>query len=176
MKRLYIILLLSLALTAGCKKDEVVKTSGTDTIENTIYKSSTYYAYGFSFSKAAKVATTETPGPDILLYVATETQTPRLTLQANNLLDSFSKYGEFADAATATQAFNDITTLPSVTWKGIADPVNANQIWIYRTNSVQYAKIRIISVVNETRNSVPYGECTFEWVFQPDGSTTFPGK
>jgi hypothetical protein len=176
MKRLSIILLVSLALTAGCKKDEVVRTSGTDTIENTIYKSSTYYAYGFSFSKAAKVATTESPGPDIVLYVASDTQPPRLTFQANNLLDSFSKYGEFADASTASQVFNSITTLPSVTWTGIADPISVNQIWIYRTTGEQYAKIRIISVVNETRNNLPYGECTFEWVFQPDGSTTFPGK
>ncbi len=109
-------MLVSLALTAGCKKDEVVRTSGTDTIDNTIYKSSTYYAYGFSFSKATKVATTESPGPDIVLYVASDTQPTRLTLQANNLLDSFSKFGEFADAATASQAFDNLTTFPSVSW------------------------------------------------------------
>ena len=25
-------------------------------------------------------------------------------------------------------------------------------------------------------NELDYGECTFEWVYQPDGSTTFPVK
>jgi hypothetical protein len=73
MKRLYFILLVSLLLTAGCKKNDVVRTSGTDTINNTRYQSTTWYAYGFSFSRAAKVATTETPGPDISIYVASDT-------------------------------------------------------------------------------------------------------
>ena len=176
MKRLFIILIISLALIAGCKKDEAVRTSGTDTIDNIILKSNTYYAIGFSFSKSAKVSTLENPGPDIVLYVDSDSQPPKLSFQANNFLDSFSKYGEFADAATASQAFNSIASLPSVTWTGIADALRANQVWIYRTTAEQYAKIRIISVVNETRNSIPYGECTFEWVFQPDGSTTFPVK
>jgi hypothetical protein len=176
MKKILIILSFLIIAFPGCKKDETVRTSGTDTIDNTIYKSATYYAFGFSFAKAAKVSTTDTPGPDIVLYVDSGSQPPILSFQANNFLDSFSKYGEFADAATATQAFNSITTLPSVTWTGLADQVRVNQIWIYRTQGEQYAKIRIVSVVNETRNSIPYGECTFEWVFQPDGTTTFPVK
>jgi hypothetical protein len=176
MKKKFIILAVLIISLSGCKKDETVRTSGTDTIDNTIFKSSTYYAYGFSFTRASKVSTTETPGPDMVLYVDSGSQPPKLTFQANNLLDSFSKYGEFADAATASQAFNSITTLPSVTWTGLADEVKINQIWIYRTNAEQYAKIRIISVVNETRSGIPYGECTFEWVFQPDGGTTFPAK
>ena len=58
----------------------------------------------------------------------------------------------------------------------MADPVIANQVWVYRTGTETYAKIRIISTVNETRDDLPYGECTFEWVYQPDGSTTFPVK
>jgi hypothetical protein len=176
MKRLYFILLVSLVFAAGCKKNDVSRTSGTDTIDNTIYKSSTYYAYGFSFSKAAKVATTETPGPDIVLYVATDTQLPRLTFQANNYKDSFSKVGDYTDAASAITAFNSLLSVGTVQWTSMADPVTANQVWLYRTNSDQYVKMRIVSVVNETRNSVAFGACTFEWVFQPDGSTTFPGK
>jgi hypothetical protein len=176
MKRLYIIMLVSLAVIAGCKKNEVVRTSGTDTIDNTIFKSSTYYAYGFSFTQAAKVATTETPGPDIVIYVATDTQPPRLTFQANNYKDSFSKVGDYPDAASAIAAFNNLLSVGTVQWTSMADPVNANQVWLYRTNGDQYVKMRIVSVVNETRNSVPFGECTFEWVLQPDGSTTFPGK
>jgi len=176
MKKILIILSFLIIAFSACKKDESVRTSGTDTIDNIVLKSDTYYALGFSFSKAAKVSTTENPGPDIILYADSDSQPPKLSFQANNFLDSFSKYGEFADVATATQAFNNISSLPAVTWNGLADQVRANQIWIYRTNGEQYAKMRIISVVNETRSNVPYGECTFEWVFQPDGSTIFPVK
>ena len=38
----------------------------------------------------------------------------------------------------------------------------------------KYAKIRIIEVKGELREGIPHAECTFEWVFQSDGSTTFP--
>jgi hypothetical protein len=56
----------------------------------------------------------------------------------------------------------------------MADPIKDNQVWIYKSGTETYTKFRIISTVNETRSNVPYGECTFQWVYQPDGSTTFP--
>jgi hypothetical protein len=66
-------------------------------------------------------------------------------------------------------------------WTDFADPVKPNQVWIYRSQGEKYAKIRIISTVNERRkdtsalrDSVDYAECTFEWVYQPDGTITFP--
>lgn len=176
MKRISIIIMLSIFLLAGCIKENTPRTSGTDTIDNEIFHKTVYYAYGFSFAKAGKAATTETPLPDFVLYVNTDTQTPRLTLETRNLKDSFSKVGDYPDEASAISAFKNLSMVGSVQWIGIADPVNANQIWLYRTNDDQYAKIRIVTIVNETRNSLPYGQITFEWVFQPDGSSVFPAQ
>jgi hypothetical protein len=168
--------LLLITILAGCTKKEATRTSGTDTIDNITYFSTTYYNYGFLFSGAKLVSTNTNPGPDITIYVNVDNGTPRLTLQSNNLKPSFYKIGEFADAATAQSAFDNLKSVSVTQWQEMADTLNANQLWIYRSGTDDYTKFRIISTVNETRQSVAYGECTFQWVYQPDGSLTFPAK
>lgn len=165
-----------ITILAGCTKKEATRTSGTDTIDNITYFSTTYFNYGFSFSGAKLVSTNINPGPDITIYVNVDNVTPRLTLQSNNLKPSFYKVGEFADVATAQSAFDNLKSVSVTQWYDMADSVNANEIWIYKSGTDDYTKFRIISTVNETRQSVAYGECTFQWVYQPDGSLTFPAK
>jgi hypothetical protein len=176
MKRTIFILLTFLLIVSGCRKDSTPDTSGTDTIDNTLYGTGPYYAFGFSFSRAAKISSLENPGPDIVIYVNIDNPVSRLTLQADNFKPSFYKVGDFADEGAAKSAFDNLKTVPAVQWDDMADPIADNQVWIYRSGTDYYTKIRIISTVNETRNNIPYGECTFEWVYQPDGSSTFPGK
>ena len=102
--------------------------------------------------------------------------TPRLTLQSDNQNPSFFKIGDYPDETTAQAAFDNLKTVSVTQWQDMADPINTNQVWVYKSGTNNYAKIRIVSTINETRQSVPYGECTFQWVYQPDGSSTFPGK
>lgn len=176
MKKTLFILLGIFLILAGCTKKEPTRTSGIDTIDNITYFSTTYFNYGFSFSSAKLRSTNLNPGPDITLYVNVDNITPRLTLQTNNLKPSFYKYGDFADETTAKSAFDNLKTVSVPQWTDMADPINASQVWIYRSGTDTYTKFRIISTVNETRQSIPYGECSFQWVYQPDGSLTFPGK
>lgn len=116
------------------------------------------------------------PGPDITIYVNQDNTPFRLTLQSNNLNPSFFRIGDYADEAAAKTAFDNLKTVPAAQWTDMADPIAPNQVWIYRSGDEKYAKIRIVSTKNEVRQLIPYGECTFQWVFQPDGSTTFPAK
>jgi hypothetical protein len=176
MKRIIFILIIIFSILPGCTKKEPTRTSGLDTIDNITYYSTTYYNYGFSFSAAKLVPTTNTPGPDISIYVNVDNQIPRLTLQSNNLNPSFFKAGDFADVTSAQSAFDNLKTVSVTQWQDMADPISANQVWIFRSGTGNYTKFRIVSTVNETRQSVAYGECTFQWVYQPDGSSTFPGK
>jgi hypothetical protein len=176
MKKTAFILISLIVLLQGCTKKEATRTSGIDTIDNITYFSTTYYNYAFSFSGAKLVSTNITHGWDISILVNTDNSTPRLTLQADNLKPSFFKAGDFPDEASAKAAFDEIKTVSVVTWLDMADPIAANQVWLYRSGTDSYTKIRIISTVNETRQGIPYGECTFQWVYQPNGSTTFPGK
>jgi hypothetical protein len=177
MKSSFILILVLSVVLAGCKKNDTSSSAGTATIDNTTFQSTTYYVYGFSFPKAKLVSTLEDPGPDITVYVNSDTPPDTwLYFQANNLNPSFSKIGDFNDAASASAAFDNLKTVVSTVWTDIAQPIAPNQVWVYKTGTPCYAKIRIISTVNETRNGHPFGECTFEWVYQPDGSTTFPAK
>jgi hypothetical protein len=177
MKRIVFIFIAFFAIVLACTKTEPTRTSGIDTIDNTNHFSTTYFQYGFYFPGAKLVPTYPSPGPDITLLVTQDvTGTPKLTLQADNLLPSFYKAGDFANVTTAQSAFDNLKTVSVSVWQDIADPVLPNQVWIFRSGTEHYAKIRIISTINETRQTVPYGECTFQWVYQPDGSSTFPGK
>jgi hypothetical protein len=176
MKKSALIILFAGIVICSCKKENAISSSGTVTIDNKIYQSTTYYAYGFSFSKATKVSTLDTPGPDVVIYVNADAPPNRLTLQAANLNPSFYKLGDYTDGQSASAAFDNLKIVGNYQWTEMADPISANQVWVYRTGTECYAKFRIISTVNEIRNNLPYGECTFEWVYQPDGSTTFPVK
>jgi hypothetical protein len=174
MKRIIIIFSISLLVFTGCTKVEPARTTGTDTIDNTTYQSTTYYVYGFSFSQGKLVSTMSSPGPDIVIYVNQDNAPSRLTLQANNMNPSFSKVGDYADEASAKTAFDNLKTVSVSQWSEMADPIAPNQVWIYRSGDEKYTKFRIVSTVNEMRQLIAYGECSFQWVYQPDGSLTFP--
>ena len=173
MKRTIFILPVFLLLFA-CTKDEPARTSGTDTIDNIIYYSTQYFSYGFSFSEGKQVSQILIPTSDITLVVNKDNATPRLTFQSNNFKPSFFKVGDYPDEASAKAAFDNLKTVSVTVWTDMADPVNTNQVWIYRSGTDTYTKIRIVSTVNEKREGIDYGECTFQWVYQPDGSLTFP--
>lgn len=176
MKKSLFIILIFLSTLSGCTKKEPAPTSGIQTIDNITHKTTTYFVYGFSFSKANLVSTLGNQGYDIVLYVNIDNPVHRLTLQANNLPPSFYKLGNFADEDAAKSAFDNLKTISVSQWEDMADPIDANQVWIYRSGDENYTKIRIISIVNELSQGVVYGECTFQWLYQPDGSLTFPGK
>jgi hypothetical protein len=176
MKRLLIILISTVAILSACKKEIKVRTSGTDTIDNIVYKNVTWFYYGFSFSQAKLVATESNPGPDIVLFLDKDDTSSWLTLQANNLLPSFFKIGEYASEDEAKTAFDNLKTVPAPQqWLDMANPIIPNQVWIYRSDKERYTKFKIVETKNEMKEQiVPYGECTFQWVHQPDGSVNFP--
>jgi hypothetical protein len=61
-------------------------------------------------------------------------------------------------------------------WVVWADSLKPNQVWLYKSGNDHFSKLRIVSTVSEVRNNWNYAECTFEWVYQPDGTLTFTGK
>lgn len=156
----------------SCRKDKIIPTSGTITINNITSLGQTYYVYGFLFSQAKLVTTLNKPHPDITI----DTDGTNLFFQAENLLDSFYNAGEYSDATSSKSAFDILEVNENSVWTGLASPLKENQLWIYRTGTGCYAKLRIISLVSDVRDDRSYAECTFEWVYQPDGSLTFPGE
>ncbi|HLN55676.1 MAG TPA: hypothetical protein VK207_06775 [Bacteroidales bacterium] len=177
MKQLIYIAAIVVIALSGCKKDEEkAPVSGTHTINNLRYQEkSTYALHGFTFSTGQEVSTESTPGPDIIIDTLNGTT---LIFQANNLLPSFSKAGEYPNETAAKEAFNNLKSVTASQWIDFSSAVLPNQIWIYRSGAKNYTKIRTISTLIEKRQNlgktINYGECTFEWVHQPDGSLIFP--
>lgn len=179
--RISILLLIPAVFLTGCKKDNKPVYSGTMTIDNELFGSGPYYAYGFSVPTGKKVSTLESP-LDLMTVLEDHDvsyNVRKIYFSCSNLYkDAFYRYGSYADAPSAEIAFGNLTAFVMPAWKELGDSVKANQIWLFRTNEDKYAKIRVISTLTEKRTDMvfPYAECTFEWVFQPDGTQTFPGK
>lgn len=179
MRRIYLISAFVLVIMAGCKKDKYPMYSGTMTISNEAVDQN-YSVYGFYVPTGEKLKNLNNQEDLIIIQpdFAVDYTVRKLFFSSNNLNNSFSRYGQYPDAAGATQAFKNLTSFSVPQWKELGDTIKANQIWLYKTSGEKYAKLRIISTFTEKRQSMPfpYAECTFEWVYQPDGSLTFPGK
>jgi hypothetical protein len=177
MKRYILILFIALFFLPSCKKTVDNPTSGTATINNVLKMDPViqdYYSYGFLFSAGKLVTSHGTPPPDI--NIINDGSLGNLIFEANNLENSFYRVGQFSSAATAKSVFDNLTAPAVMQWVASADSLKENQIWLYKSGNDHYSKLRIISTVSEVRESRNYAECTFEWVYQPDGSLTFPGK
>jgi len=178
---IFIVLLFSLLLSS-CKKNNGTDTdtSGTATIDNNLTldpKLQTYVNYGFLFSEAKLVSNVGAPKPDIT--ISNDGTLNNLIIQAK-INSRFYKAGEYINANLAIQAFNNLTSVSVPQWEDWAFSIKPNQVWIFETADEHYAKIRIIETISEIRSQPElnwkWAECTFEWVYQPDGTLTFPGK
>ena len=153
--------------------------SGTITINNEAADEN-YNVYGFYVPTGEKLKNLSTKENLITIQpdFAVDYTVRKLFFSDNNLNNSFSRFGQYSDASVATNAFNNLTSFSVSQWLELGDSIKANQIWLYKTGEEKYAKIRIIGTFTEKRSGMPfpYAECTFEWVYQPDGTQTFPGK
>jgi hypothetical protein len=175
MRYIWILILAFTCLLSGCKKDTSPRLSGTDTINNTLSKDPPYFVMGFSFSAAKKISTLKSP-LDVFTINAYPGNFDKTYFDCQNYENSFYKVGVYPDAGAAELAFNNLTSFNVTQWEVTGDSVKTNQIWLFKTSNGTYAKFLITGTVGEIRNTRAYVECTFEWVYQPDGSTTFPAK
>jgi hypothetical protein len=171
-----IISLIVLTLITSCNKEEN-KTSGTITINNELAGAGPYYGYGFHVPTGMKVSNLNSPQDVITLLTnpIIATEEPTISFTVNNFTDSFIKYGQYSNESAAASAFNNLKSFTTTQWEELADSIKPYQIWLFRCSDEKYAKIRIISTFTENRTGMPFpfAECTFEWVYQPDGTQTF---
>jgi hypothetical protein len=177
MKKYILISFVALFFLPSCRKTNDNPNSGTATINNVLNLDPVlqdYYSLGFLFSAGKLVSSHETPPPDI--NILSEGIFQNLIFEANNLDNSFYKVGQYSNSATAKNVFDTLVSPVVLQWVEWADSLKANQVWLYKSGNEHYSKLRIVSTVSEIRDYRDYAECTFEWVYQPDGSLTFPGK
>jgi len=176
MKKLIPGITVLLLLLSGCEGGKDKPLSGTVTVTSELFGTGPYYSFGFSFVLAEKVTTLSIPPPDISLEAAVIPGNSDFVpiLSANTLKPSFGFKGEYASENEAIAAFNALTDTGTPSWADMGEPLKANQVWVIRTGDTKYAKIRTTSVTLELTGDGPVARCTFQWVYQPDGSTVFP--
>jgi hypothetical protein len=178
MRKICLAIFIILFAVTGCKKEDGPIYSGTITITDESFEGVTWYNYGLSVPTGKKVSTLNDPLDVITIMASGSLTVGKLFFSTRNLNNSFSKFGEYNNESSANDAFMNLKSFTANSWTETGDSVKPNQIWLYRTHDETYAKIRVISTFAEIRDGMPYpyAECTFEWVYQPDGSSTFPMK
>jgi hypothetical protein len=137
---------------------------------------------GFSFSQA-KVIPFPPPSsllPDLAVLVQTDDMGAILGVffSTSDLRPAFQLVRQSSTADSARAFFEALAVVPDAPFQDLAIPVRAHQIWAVKTREDKYAKILVLNTVaydDSTNPSAPtpYGEATFDWVLQPDGSRQF---
>ncbi len=172
-----------LLLYAGCKNEGTspvpTPTSGTATVNSRVVNST---VSGFCFSRAANISYPNQAGviPDMMVLVQTGQSGNILGVylaRPDTLVPTFRLLREFGSADSAHQYFVALSEIPDTTYENLALPARASQIWAVKTRDNTFAKIHIRSttayVDSSTGVRTLYGEATFDWAYQPDGSRRF---
>jgi len=181
-KHEFIFILILVFTITGCKKEPEPVYSGKVTINNKRAGTDpTYYLIGFHVPTGRTIpdVNNQLDVISVLSDYDVNFNPKKIYFVTNNLKNSFFRYGQYNDIEEAKIAFDLLTNFSEPKkWTEIGDSVKINQIWLYRTSDQKYAKLRIIDTVLKKIADMPdpYAECTFEWVFQPDGTKSFPGK
>ena len=181
MKKL-IILFLLVVFVNGCDNSvepTPPKTSGENTINSKVVN---FKTNGFSFSQASLIEypNSQNINPDMLLLVqiTAQNEIAGVFLSPPNNQPSFRLLVQLNDADSANNYFSELAEIPDTTYAWLAIPVKENQIWAVKTQDNKYAKILIKHTEAYMDSSIqssptPYGEATFKWKYQPDGSRKF---
>jgi hypothetical protein len=176
MKAAVILTITVMIMLTACDGKET-PVSGTITLTNELYDAGDhYYALGLSLDDAKAVPYFQGEDKaDTWLNAGSIEGGPVVAyLDANTLDPPFALIGSYSTAGEASDAFDGLKSVGSVSYVDLAAPLEANQVWVFKTRDYKYAKFRIITVDLDTSGGAPYASCKLEWVYQPDGTATFP--
>ena len=179
MNRILSISVLLLFAFSGCEKEENPDTSGEATLTSDRFlEGSTYSIYGFSFEQGEVIKYNpagEGIIPDFFIMPVTGTggQPTGALLDSPNQNKSFSLTAEFSDSSLALQYFSDYKNIIDSNYVSLANPLEKNQVWTFRTAANKFGKILIKDVKAFVKDTENYAETTFLWEFQPDGTPEF---
>ncbi len=179
MKRTTGLLVAVLVLFSACnKKNDTTPLSGMASLDSRLYfnqETQNYYLFGFDFDKAKSVRFeffVSGEGTDLILSPTATLDGGYFTCPGND--EAFFLAESFDDISAAQAYFNDLKTFTPHSFGEWANPLLPNQVWIVKTIEDTYAKIWIQSVEVLNDNDGDYVKVSFAWVYQPDGSMTFP--
>ncbi len=137
---------------------------------------------GFSFSQGSvniyPNSANTLPDFSLLVQINQDDKIVGVFFSAPKLSDSFFFIKQLPDADSAAKYFASLKTVPDSMYGWSALGIRANQIWAVKTQENKYGKILILDskAYLDTVNyslPTPYGEATFQWQYQPDGTPHF---
>lgn len=152
--------------------DPVYPTSGSACIDSRIVDN---LRSGFRFAVADTIyyPNSNQLYPDVALRVSTVSGTS-LEFFAVEVRPAFKLALSLSAPDSAALYFDSLLTISDTTGFTYSGPgVDQHQIWLVRTNMNKYAKILITTDTIDIDN---IGKISFNWVYQPDGSLTFPAQ
>jgi len=161
---------------SGCEKEENPDTSGEATLTSDRFlEGLTYSIYGFSFEQGEVIKYNpagEGIIPDFFILPVTGTGTGEqptgALLDSPNQNKSFSLTAEFSDSLLALQYFNYYKNIIDSNYVSLANPLEKNQVWTFRTSANKFGKILIKDVKAFVKDTKNYAETTFLWEYQPE--------
>ena len=175
----------AILIWSGCKDDGTgpgpTPTSGRATIDSRYLNNQ---ASGFSFDQAGIVRFPNSQGalPDISVLVQMNDSGRVVGVffaRPDSLVPLFRLLSQFATLDSAQSYFQSLGEIPDTTYVDLALPVSVGQIWVVKTRRTTFAKILTRHTLAYVDSSgpgapTPYGEATFDWVYQPNGTRRFP--
>ncbi len=156
------------------------KTNGETTINTKIVN---FKSTSFSFLQGGNIDFPNSNNiiPDIMILVQTDETGSILDVFFSPgiaLKPSFNLIKQISDIDSAQTFFNNLNEVPDSNYIDLAIPVKEYQIWAVKTVDDKFGKILILNTKAFTDSSntsapTPYGEATFKWKYQPDGSRIF---
>jgi hypothetical protein len=138
---------------------------------------------GLSFDQAAIVRFPNSGGvfPDLSVYVQINDSGKIVGVffgQPDSLLPAFRLFRQFSSIDSARSYFQSLSEIPDTSYLDLASLVSVGQVWAVKTRRTTFAKILIRHTEAYADSSnpgapTPYGEATFDWVYQPNGTRRF---
>ena len=184
MKTKTILIALAVLVGGGCKDDGTAPvptpTSGRATIDSRYVNSQ---ASGFSFDQAAVVRFPNPQGtlPDVCVFVQINNPGGIVGVfftRPDSLVPTFRLLRQFATVDSAESYFQGLAEIPDTTFLDLAIPTSEGQVWAVKTRQTTFAKVLVRHTLAYADSSgpgapTPYGEATFDWAYQPNGTRRF---
>ena len=175
---------MTVLIWGGCKDDGTgpgpISTSGRVTIDS---RYSNNQVSGFSFDHAGIVRFPNSQGtlPDLIVLVQIDNPggiVGVFSSRPDSLVPAFRLLRQFAALGSAESYFESLAEIPDTTFTDLALLMSVGQIWAVKTRRATFAKILIRHTLAYSDSSgpgapTPYGEATFDWAYQPNGTSRF---
>ena len=182
MKKMIILFLLIVLINSCDNSVEPTppNTSGENSINSKIVD---FKMKGFSFSQGGLIDYPNSSNilPDIFVMVQTDDNGNVMGVYFGSgvgLIPSFNLVHQASNIDSAQAFFSSLNEVPDSNYSDLAIPVKEYQIWAVKSVENNFGKILILNTTAYIDSSnlvgpTPYGEATFKWDYQPNGTRYF---